>query len=167
MIGDNVPLYVDAVVSGTKQPTLSPDLIRQIRTINNLGDALHLLGPGYLASDDPTHIPRWYFANGQVLTLWPQGDEKMSDIVSLYPSPRCKGMPNCHELILSRQVSATVTMEQQYTSMPAEQHDANGAPIVTGPQQSDSNEFVNNAENSVLHNAIDTTLNTLGSVRFR
>lgn len=98
-----VPLYIDGAKAKTKPAALSPGLLDQVRGVSTLGDALRILGPAYVAADDNLHIYHWNFQDGQMLTLWPQGGEGLTDTVSVSPRPDCGVSANeCKDLVLNR-----------------------------------------------------------------
>jgi hypothetical protein len=97
-----VPLYIDGAKAKTKPAPLSPGLLDQVRGVSTLADALRILGPAYVAADDNLHIYHWNFQDGQMLTLWPQGGEGLTDTVSVSPRPDCGVSANeCKDLVLN------------------------------------------------------------------
>jgi hypothetical protein len=100
---NGVPLFIDGAQTKAKPATLSLNLLDQARNVTTLGDALKILGPAYVASDDNLHIAHWNFQDGTMLTLWPQGGEALNDSVSISPRPDCGVAPNdCNDLVLNR-----------------------------------------------------------------
>lgn len=105
-----VPFYIEGAVAKTKPPEQSPDLIDEARTMKNLGDALRVLGPAYVAANDPMQLAVWNFSNGETLILWPRGGERLSDAVHIFPNPNCRmHARECKELVLGRQVRTAGT----------------------------------------------------------
>jgi hypothetical protein len=160
-IGGTVPLYVDGNVSQSPRPALSPALIAQVKSTANLGDALRVLGPAYMAAGDSYGVARWYFSDNTTLTLWPQGGETVSDVVTVHPHPNCgTNFKDCKVLVLSRE---PFSADYQTGRKPraTDELDGNGQRIYTYNTQSSADIALQQTGDAVGNTFLGATSNVI------